>query len=124
MTKIELYDASTDGITDFLGFCGCGDPESALEYIFEVLSGIRRLDNLKNHPRSEEFDKELKKELRIRDEFFKSEGAKYFFFYWLAKEGFLEHGSSVTAGWLTDRGKLLWTILALWKKNQDAEKEK
>lgn len=90
----EEYGATIDEVFVFdiigqkLGFCGCGLPEDAIDYCYQ---GLKRVESL----------------ALSKSDFpnpFASEGEEYFFFYWLDKKGFTEHGGSVP-GWLTEKGK-------------------
>lgn len=80
-----------------LGFCGCGDPESNLNYLREVLSYI---DLRVGFRTSEEKLKEIKAAL------FPEERAMDFIFYVLDEMGLVEHGSCLP-GWLSPKGREL-----------------
>jgi len=91
-----------------LGFCGCGVPDDALEFIGDVL----RLMS------SESF--EVGKMLKL----FKSEdnsngnGMYYFILYQLDQKGLTEHGTSINLSWLTDKGKSLLSDIDEWIANK------
>jgi hypothetical protein len=102
------YDTAEDFIQcEVLGFCGCGNPECNLKFIMD---GLKHINSISPSNRSN-FDEWYQQWYEEGLSFFGSEGARYFFFYWAAKEGFTEHGSSVP-GWLTEKGNHLLSDLA------------
>ena len=81
------------------GFCGCGVPDAAGEY---VMKGLALVDSL-----SEKVWKDQTTYAQWaseKDKHFGGQGPEYFFWYWASDLGLLEHGGSVP-GWLTDKGK-------------------
>lgn len=62
---------------DFLGFCGCGDPEATAAWLLAELKVLRYPDT----------------------------PAEWFIAYQFDNLGLTEHGTSVGASWLTDKGK-------------------
>ncbi len=96
-----------DVLGDALGFCSCGAPDVALQYVLKIL----RLVDLK-HPRTgtgvpyEEWNTWYGSVYRpqICDLFHNDGGAEYLAYYLLTDKGLLEHGGSVP-GWLTDKGR-------------------
>lgn len=92
----EYADQAIKGIYE-LGWCGCGDPDSALEYLAKSLQLIKLLreDDLKWTDWKIEVDKHHK-----------NDGECYFVWYFLDHKGFTEHGGSVP-GWLSQKGKEL-----------------
>lgn len=82
-TKVDLVQCG------LLGFCGCGIPEESLEFMERAMSLLGTKDIWKH-----------------ANDVFGSSGAAYFFFYWLDKEGYSEHGCALP-GWLTEKGKIL-----------------
>ena len=93
------YDNAEDFIqTKILGFCGCGDQEANLFYIRDVLQYI---DRLKTHVHEDILT--FQDWYAEGDELFKTEGARYFAYYFMDREELTEHGSSVP-GWLTEKG--------------------
>lgn len=103
-----------------LGFCCCGDPESNLLY---VLKGLEIINTpYKTEQPDEYFQEWIKIKNKKEIDHFVTENAKMFFYYWLDKEEFTEHGSGLSGGgWLTDKGKELLAILTEFK-NQYADK--
>lgn len=77
-----------------LGFCGCGSPESALEY---VRDGMRVIKDRSDSEYSDESS-------RAVYEWGGSNGERYFFWYRITELDLAEHGGSVP-GWLTDKGR-------------------
>jgi hypothetical protein len=91
------YETAESVLGDVLGFCGCGDPESALEYVAKILQAAKE-----------------KKIYERWKELFNSEGQGYFVLYTLDNKGVIEHGTSVGSSWLTQKGKeLLEDIIEL-----------
>jgi hypothetical protein len=88
------YSSKVDFLCVKLGFCGCGDPESAIKYIGAVMEIMSEFN-----PDNKDWGATLDKLDRI----FNSEGEKYFAFYYLDNLGLSEHGGSVP-GWLTNKG--------------------
>lgn len=89
--KIGYRDVEQVLSRDF-GWCGCGDPEAALEYVYKYLKGYQD-------------SREGKITWEKRDELFSSEGEMYFFLYWADDKGLMEHGTSVWSGWITKKGE-------------------
>ena len=79
-----------------LGFCGCYDPESNLEYVLAQLEAIEEY-RWKVWPGKDSLP-----------------AATYFFWYWCEKEDLTEHGGTVP-GWLTGKGEELLGLLREWK---------
>ncbi len=75
--------------TEILGFCGCGNPDSAMVFVRDIL---RLLEERKG------FGEEIKKELP-------SDGIYYFVLYMLDNKGLTDHGGSIGGSWLSDKGK-------------------
>ena|SRR3990167_4800414 len=90
-----------------LGFCCCGDPESADEYLREVLAAI-----------NSEYDEQRWKGIERATG--ADEGQRYFVFYILDKLELAEHGGSVP-GWLTEKGKVLLSDLEILKAIDELE---
>ena len=118
--KCELH---TGIDTEFLGFCGCGDPEGVLLWVLGVLEAFkdrsdenRKLANA--YDENELFDTEAE-EFRSKawsknsaaiDDVLDckdcGEGAvKLFVLYQIDNLGLLEHGTSIGGSWLTDLGE-------------------
>lgn len=89
-----------------LGFCGCGDPETALRYIRDLLRLIGERGPDSFAPGGMDQWNEWYKGHRAKvDAFFHDDrGAEYLAYYLLDDKGLTEHGGSVP-GWLTPKGK-------------------
>lgn len=99
--------------TGFLKLCGCGNSGIAMQY---VLDGLELIDETSPDPSSNQEAWSVwwkAHEARVMAHF-KSDGARYFFWYWADNEGLTEHGGSVP-GWLSDKGRELLTALREWK---------
>jgi len=79
---VSYEDAGSFLGTKILDFCGCGNPDSALEYVRDVMQNIKGKD----------FDSR------------KYDGKEYFVWYYLDNKELTDHGSSVP-GWLTEKGE-------------------
>jgi len=80
------------------GFCCCGRQDLSLEYILGALLLVEKRKELDgSDARYEPWKQEV-------EDYFGSEGAKYFMWYWLDSKELTEHGGSVP-GWLTKRGE-------------------
>ncbi len=103
-------DASYDSREAFIiegmfGFCGCGSPSDALQYIHDTLRSIKALrdgDDLKRE-KWDRFYTNWKTESR---KLHGSTGAEYFIYYVFDQMELIEHGGSVP-GWLTEEGQAL-----------------
>lgn len=76
------------------GFCGCGDPLLAMQFIYDRLV-------LLNDPQ-EEFDTGI--EQNNPGWYDTDEPSHWFFMYWAEKAELAEHGTSVRGAWLTPKG--------------------
>lgn len=99
------YHTLLDVIHSEFDFCGCGDPKSAIEYVYRAMDWISRMrQHLEKQDQitlSDPVYDALWKEEQNR---FGSVGAMYFMWYWLDNQKLTEHGGSVP-GWLTEKGK-------------------
>lgn len=84
-----------------IGFCGCGDPESAYDTIGMILALIRC--KWEDPEKQEHAHWKACGEL-IRDQTGTTDGAFYLVLYALDHAGLLEHGGSVGGSWLTRKG--------------------
>lgn len=92
-----------------LGFCGCGMPADALEYVRKALQLVDDVVIWGDRSAHEQWE-ERKREL------FSDDGAEYFMWYFLNDKGLTDHGTSVP-GWLTDKGiELLSDLMELRNK--------
>lgn len=78
--------------TTSLQFCGCGNPNSALEFVQKVLEWYEKKD-------------EIVEAFKDLDELIPDEGTRWFVLYMLDALELTEHGSAVSSGWLTEKGK-------------------
>ena len=76
------------------GFCSCGNPEYDMRRILRIMQIL--------------IDRSLEGFAELCDE----HNCNQIYLYWLDKEDFTEHGSSIYGSWLTDKGKALYS--ALW----------
>jgi hypothetical protein len=99
--------------TGFLSFCGCGCPDEAMQYVLDGLELIAEdsPDSFKDHEAWNVWWQGHRAKL---DAHFKTDGARYFFWYWADKEELTEHGGSVP-GWLTEKGRQLLEALREWR---------
>lgn len=96
---------------EILKFCGCGCAEDNLMYIRDVLEHIntRYVEPKITYEQWKENAKKI----------FSSSGQEYFIYYFLAREGFTEHGGSVP-GWLSVEGsELLEDLNTIFPKTQN-----
>lgn len=96
-----------DAIMGTIGFCPCGQPGLALDYIRKGLKTIDRSP-----------DQTYDEWRQSVNNHFKSPQEEYFFYYWADKEHLTDHGGSVP-GWLTDKGK---SVLKLIEELEEYEK--
>lgn len=80
-----------------LGICGCGNPEEAYEAVHEMLKRVKDRSNI------------------IEPD----EPHVLFMAYTLDRLEFLEHGSSIYAAWLTDKGNELLAALDIFKEKYE-----
>lgn len=85
----SLSDMICGGLFDF---CGCGDNDYEMEKFREVLIAIQDRVRLSN-------------EYQI-------------YLYLLDNHGFTEHGCSVFASWLTEKGEALLFLLNKWNEDE------
>jgi hypothetical protein len=86
-----------------LEWCGCGDPESALTYLRDVMRTLKP-DSLDMPPR--ERDARYRERCAARNALMQGNPSADFTYYWLDNQGLTEHGS-VVPGWLTEAGENL-----------------
>lgn len=97
------------------GWCGCGHPWDALEYVFHGLSHIRDLTTPNRPIKAYDFDEASKS--------FHSNGESYFFWYWADSRDLIDHGGSVP-GWLSDKGIAILAELRTYYEELQAHYEK
>lgn len=105
----EFGDATDFLQKGFLGFCDCGNPERNLEFVLEGLALIEKLE-------SEVWTDRLPFDdwKALGNAHHGGDAGRYFFYYWMDKEGLTEHGGGVR--WLTDKGKTLLALLREWRE--------
>lgn len=106
-----FYETAEDFIRgSILGFCGCGMPDAALDYVRQVLRTVADL-------KEKVWEKKMTYEewTAEKSKLFNSEGAEYFMWYFLDNKGLTEHGGSVP-GWLTVEGEELLADLEELKR--------
>jgi len=93
-----------DNIHDFyyrkLNFCGCGNPDTQMQFLRDVLRAINR--------RSEG---NTWKEDTKKIEALLPGALGQFYLYWLDSMGITEHGGSIGGDWLTEKGKELLLLM-------------
>lgn len=106
MTLDELHDWVFDG----LGFCGCGDPEGALDFMRSVLLVIR-----KRHDENDDGDQDTwTRNSEALDQLIgmkrgaplgsTTNAMAWTYLYFLDSKGLLEHGGNCSGSWLTEKG--------------------
>lgn len=84
-----------------LQWCGCGDSETALRFLGEVLAAVEaRYPEGVDNPDPEIYRKPL--ELVGMEE---KPGMAYGYLYTLDSHGLIEHGSSIRSSWITEKGR-------------------
>ena len=78
-----------------LGICGCGRPEEAYKAVHEMLKSFKNYD---------------RKTINLDDPH------RLFMAYTLDHLEFIDHGSSIYAAWLTDKGEELLAALDIFKE--------
>lgn len=91
-----------------LGFCGCGDPEGALEFLRDTL-------NLLNKEFDERWEGMQKR--------FPDNPMSWTYLYMLDDKGLTEHGSNIRGCWLTDKGKAVLELLNKYTSEQISEND-
>jgi hypothetical protein len=97
-----------------LGCCCCGSIMDNLEYIRK---GLQHIANT-HIGETNDWYKKWREDGKL---LFPTDESKYFFLYWCDKQGFAEHGSSVSCGWLTEKGKTVLCDLNIIKAVKDLE---
>lgn len=103
-----------------LGLCGCGCPEYTYEVIRKFLH-IRQ-DWQRDKITYRDAYNRYKNDLHVDDEDEDQFGLLRFMMYILDEYWFIEHGSSITGCWLTEKGEMLLATLDAWhEKNTRIE---
>lgn len=95
-----------------LGWCGCGSPQEALEFMRDILQIMKnRSDDNQNEPCGTRYeDSAWAKHTKLLDD--KLPGALGLsYFYFLDSVGLTEHGGSIGGSWLTKDGERALEIL-------------
>lgn len=88
-------------IFEEIGFCGCGNPEDALDLVRESLV-LMSSDKDTGDPWGKLHS------LLLRDE---QQGLFHMFLYGLERADLIEHGSSIACSWTTPKGDLFLQFL-------------
>ena len=111
MPEFISRDDAMDEVFEKLGFCGCGMPSDAAEFIAKALAHI-------GHRCWDGPDFTYEDWKAEGDALFHNDGIAYFVYYVFDKLELTDHGGSVP-GWLTDLGK---DVLAKLEKLPAEEK--
>lgn len=105
MTLTELH----DWVFSDLGFCGCGDPEGALDFLRTVLVAIRKRHDENEIEESETASRERwsRNSAAFRDliNMEHQPAMAWFYLYMLNDKELLEHGGNCSGSWLTEKGE-------------------
>ncbi|MBU6231399.1 hypothetical protein KGP36_01920 [Patescibacteria group bacterium] len=95
------------------GFCGCGSPEKALEYMLRIMGALEYQEVAISTQSGLYPD---------WNKFFNSEEERMVIFYLLDDKGLTTHGTGLsTGGWLTLEGRQVLDWLREWKRQQTVE---
>lgn len=97
-----------------LGFCGCGSPESNLEFIYTLLT--LKEQKFKDEITYEEYNNKIKEYLQNN-----IDNITLFFLYFLDHKKITEHGSSVYGQWVKDEN--FFNALKEWYKEYQENQE-
>lgn len=109
-------------LTGVTQFCGCGDPESAAEWLRDLLMLLDTSgqDSAVWEARSKALDAHWAKVV-IADEQGQHYGPLYYIInYWITEQEWTEHGGCVP-GWTTDKGKAAIEVLNLLIESEREE---
>lgn len=114
-----------DWVFSELGFCGCGDPEAALDLLRSVLLAIR-----KRHDENDIEESEAESQTRwsrnsdALEALIGMETAPamaWTYLYFLDSKGLLEHGGNCSGSWLTERGEQILDALLRFESDSIIE---
>ena len=112
--EYEVEDILEDCLKEFhyedLGLCGCGCPEETYEVIRKILN--IQSSNAKWEIKQQQFSELCNADMDNVN----YSGLIQFVLYVLDDKGFLEHGSSISSAWLTEKGKIYLDLLNMWKE--------
>jgi hypothetical protein len=104
------YETVQDAVlVGFFGFCGCADPDGALQLIHDALRVLTEAPEWKANDQN--WTNAYAKYKNAKLAIFKTDGIETFVLYVLDKKGLVEHGGSVFGSWLTNDGQLLLDLL-------------
>lgn len=114
-TKQLTLDEIHEWVFDGLGFCGCGDPEAALEFLKSVLLAIRQRSNGNEIEEGDKASQErwsrnsdaIRQMLHMET----APAMAWSYLYMLDSKGLLEHGGNCSGSWLTERGEQILDAL-------------
>lgn len=89
-----------DDLQEKLGFCNCGVPDDNIRYIRD---GLRLMGS--KYPDHADWDTWYDAHIRAETELHGTPGAIWFFKYWADRQGYAEHGSGISAAWLSTDGE-------------------
>jgi hypothetical protein len=104
-TRQQPIDNIYDLYYKMFGFCGCGDPESQIVLLHDVLMAISDKWNVT----ISDTVKAKEKQDKIRALLPGALGDHYL--YWLTHLDILEHGGSIGGSWLTKKGEEILLLL-------------
>lgn len=117
--EYEIEDIVEDCLNEFhndLGLCGCGNPEETYEVIRRILN-ILSFD-VDWETRQKQFSEICNADMNNEN----YNGLIQFVLYILDDKGFLEHGSSISSAWLTEKGKIYLDLLNMWNEIRNKQK--
>lgn len=99
-----------DWVFSELGFCGCGDPVGALEFLKSVLLSIRKRSHENREIEESDVDsmERWSRNSAALNELIGMERAPamaWFYLYMLSDKDLLEHGGNCSGSWLTEKGE-------------------
>lgn len=102
-------EATHEWVFSDLGFCGCGDPEGALEFLKSVLTAIRKRwndneieeDDAASQARWSRNSDALRELIGMESQ----PAMAWTYLYFLDDKGLLEHGGNCSGSWLTEKGE-------------------
>lgn len=109
------YASVGQAMVSFMGFCGCGDPVAAGNFIGEVLATPHPESRYGLQGASHEQLKTLITE--------NLDAAAFVILYALDQWEFTEHGTSIQHSWLTERGTQASEILRAYRDEDDEDPE-
>ena len=118
--EYEVEDILEDCLKEFhyedLGLCGCGCSEETYEVIRKILN--IQSSNAKWEIKQQQFSELCNADMDNAN----YSGLIQFVLYVLDDKGFLEHGSSISSAWLTEKGKIYLDLLNMWNEIRNKQK--